>query len=344
MKRSISSLILLILMISCRNQPEGQVTAIPPEVPVALITKILTGIPVEVAGRITTRDETRLSFKKGGIIENVYVEEGETVKKDQLLARLKQDEFEAVRIQAELAVDKALRDFDRVSNLYRDSVATLEQYQNSRTALEIAEQMLSGTLFNVSYTEIRAPSNGKILKKLASPGEITGEGIPIILFGSTDSQWVLKTSIADRDVVRCELGDSAVVYLDAWPGRPFPAVVTEISGMADPYTGTFDVELMLVRNEKRLAAGLIGKALLYPSDASWYWIIPSEALLEGDGRKARIFEFRDGMTGILTIQVDAVRGDNIYAKDIPEDSLYVITGGHQFLSEGMDVKPSPHRQ
>ncbi|MBN2480549.1 MAG: efflux RND transporter periplasmic adaptor subunit [Bacteroidales bacterium] len=344
MKCILSSLIMLFLLSSCNRQPDQQVTVSPPEVIVTVIHKTYTGIPLVAAGRITTRDEIKLSFKKGGIIENVFVQEGETVQKGRLLARLKQDEFTAARTQAELAFGKAQRDFERVSNLYRDSVATLEQYQNARTALEIAEQTLASTLFNTSYTEIRAPANGKILKKLASPEEITGEGMPVILFGSTDSQWVLQTSVADRDVVRCDLGDSAVVYLDAWPGTTFPAVVTEISGMADPYTGTFDIELMLDRNEKRMATGLIGKAFVYPSDQSWYWIIPTGALVEGDGRQARIYEVRDRKVVSISVQVEAVRGDFIYARDISGDSLFIITEGHQFISDGMTVQPVPDRK
>ncbi len=46
---------------------------------------------------------------------------------------------------------------ERVSNLYRDSVATLEQLQNSQTFFDVAESNLNIVKFNLKYSEIRAP-------------------------------------------------------------------------------------------------------------------------------------------------------------------------------------------
>lgn len=330
--------ILLLLAMSCGGNIEGPATADPVEVRVTGLSRQKTGIPVAAAGRITTRDEIKLSFKKGGIVREILVREGETVVRDQILASLKQAEFLSARTQAELAVEKAERDFSRVSNLYRDSVATLEQYQDALTALDVSRQTLSSTLFNTAHTVIRAPANGIILKKLASAEEIVGEGMPVILFGSTDSQWVLRTSLSDRDIVRLALGDSASVQLDAWPDSEFPATVTEISGMADPYTGTFDVELMLDPVGKNLAVGLIGNAVIFPSDSASYWLVPAEALIEGTGKQASIYEMVDGRARELTLQVEAVRGNILYSSGYPGDSLYVITSGHQFITDGALVR------
>jgi len=339
MKLNIILIMPLLLQVSCGRNNDRLTKVEPVEVRVSALTRQLAGIPVTVAGRISTRDEIRMSFKKGGVIEEVMVQEGESVVRDQVLARLKQAEFLSARAQAELALEKAERDLSRVGSLYQDSVATLEQYQNAQTALELARQALTGTLFNVEHTVIRAPANGKILKKLASADEIVGEGMPVILFGSTDSRWVMKTSLSDRDVVRIQLGDSALVRTDVWPDDGFPATVTEISGMADPYTGTFDIELTLDPGGKSLSSGLIGNADIFPSDSSWYWLVPAEALIEGTGREAMIYELMEGRAKEMTLHVESVRGGLLYAKGYAGDTLYVITSGHQFISDGSQVKP-----
>lgn len=339
MKVNHALLLMPLLLLSCGRNNEGPVSIAPVDVNVSVVAGQMTGIPVEMAGRITTRDEIRLSFKKGGIVGEVLVQEGETVARGQVLARLKQDEFVSASTQAELAVEKAERDFDRAASLYHDSVATLEQYQNAQTAIELARQTLSGTLFNVEHTVIRAPANGKILKKLASADEIVGEGMPVILFGSTDSRWVMNVSLPDKEAVRIGLGDSARIRLDAWPGVALPAAVTEISGMADPYTGTFEVELMLDPVNRDLAVGLIGNAVLYPSDSSRYWLVPAGALIEGSGHEARIYELRNGRARELILHVTAVRGGLLYAVGYHGDTLFAITSGHQFITEGSLVKP-----
>ena len=98
---------------------------------------------VTASGTFSTKDETLLSFKLGGIVSKVLVEEGDAVKSGQIVASLDLTEIQAGVRQSKLAYEKALRDHQRAARLYTDSVATLEQFENSKTALDIAEQQLS---------------------------------------------------------------------------------------------------------------------------------------------------------------------------------------------------------
>ena len=75
--------------------------------------------------------------------------------------------------------------------------------------------------------------------------EMAGPGYPVFLFGSTAGNWIVRINVTDRDRVRLHAGDTAVIRLDAFPGESFPAEVSELANAADPYTGTFEVELML---------------------------------------------------------------------------------------------------
>ncbi|WP_185263942.1 efflux RND transporter periplasmic adaptor subunit, partial [Elizabethkingia anophelis] len=107
---------------------------------------------IEATGVFTTDDETVLSFKNGGVISKITVKEGDAVRKGQLLASVLSSEVDAKAGQAKLAVEKARRDFERASKLYRDSVATLEQMQNAKTALDVAQQDLKSVSFNQQYS------------------------------------------------------------------------------------------------------------------------------------------------------------------------------------------------
>ena len=65
-----------------------------------------------------------------------------------MLATLNLTEVNAAAEQASLAYQKAERDYERASNLYQDSVATLEQMQNAKTALDVARQQYNSAGFN----------------------------------------------------------------------------------------------------------------------------------------------------------------------------------------------------
>src|SRR5690554_7675713 len=134
---------------------------------------------IEATGMFSTDNETLLSFKNGGIIERIYVKEGDFVKKGQMLASLNRTEINAKAEQLKAALAKAERDYKRAEKLYKDSVATLEQFQNAKTGLDVIEQDWNTLQFNLRYSQIYANTDGYILLKLSQEGQIVGPGMPI---------------------------------------------------------------------------------------------------------------------------------------------------------------------
>src|SRR5690625_1848422 len=124
------------IMASCNNNVPKEHKTRENIIPVKISTiKKDTVSPVFYSsGFFTTNDETPLSFKNGGIVDRIYVHEGDTFQAGQLLATVKGIEVKAASRQAGLAYEKAKRDYRRAENLYRDSVVTLEQMQNAKTA------------------------------------------------------------------------------------------------------------------------------------------------------------------------------------------------------------------
>ncbi len=84
----------------------------------------------------------KLSFKIGGIIKNIFVDEGQRVYKAQKLTELDLSEIKAQVNQAQSAFEKAKRDLERMKRLYADNVVTLEQLQNAETGFEIVKSNL----------------------------------------------------------------------------------------------------------------------------------------------------------------------------------------------------------
>jgi membrane fusion protein, multidrug efflux system len=138
-----------ILLQSCSEQQKKRAIPAPGEaIPVTLAPIQSGGLAnsIEATGLLFTEDESKLSFKIGGVVESVYVSEGDFVKAGQVLATLKNTEIASQVSQVQLNVQKAERDYQRAYNLYQDSVATLEQLQNAKTGLDIAKQGLIGRI------------------------------------------------------------------------------------------------------------------------------------------------------------------------------------------------------
>ena len=96
-------------------------------------------LPVYATGVLASKSQALLSFKVGGVIDEVLIDEGQSFQKGRVLAKLELNEISARVKQAEEGVKKLKRDLVRVQRLYSDRVATLEQVQDLSTALSVAE-------------------------------------------------------------------------------------------------------------------------------------------------------------------------------------------------------------
>ncbi len=290
-------------------------------------------IPVHCCGKLASKEESKLSFKTGGIISNIYVDEGQTVKKGQVLAKLNLSEIRAQVNQAKLGFEKAKRDFKRANNLYKDSVATLEQLQNAATALNLAKSNVEIAEFNLQFSIIKAPANGKIFKRVAEENEIIGTGYPVLLFGSTENNWVIRVNITDKDIFLLNLNDKAEIKFDAYPDKIFSAAVTEIGNSADPYTGTYEVELTLKQTDTKFASGLIASVDIYPSKKEKFMFISVNALIEGNETEGYIYQIiNKNQIKKLKVKIHKISDDNLIIKSGVAAGVEIITEGVSYIN------------
>lgn len=290
---------------------------------------------ITASGQIMTDDETILGFKTGGIVDAVFVKEGDRVQKGQLLARLDLTEINAQVSQARHGFEKAQRDFERAKNLYRDSVATLEQLQNAETAFEVAREQFDAAKFNRSYSEIHAYADGVVLRKFANPGQVVGVGDPIVQTnGAAKGKWLLKIGVSDKQWASINVHANATVTIDAFPDRTFTAHVSRKSGTADPLTGVFTVELAINTNDAKLASGMFGKAELSSSGTETSWSVPYEAVLDASDNEGFVFITRDYKTAIKQpVIIESFDGRAIRINKGLEQGGALILSGSAYLSD-----------
>lgn len=244
---------------------------------------------IGATGTVGGKEEVSLSFKVGGVISRILVDEGATIREGQLLAELAPVEITSEVAKAREGREKALRDLTRVRALQADSVATLEQLQDATTALQVAEQNVKIAEFNLRYASIRAPANGVVLRRQAEPGQLAAPGSTVLTVRSAARGMVLRAGLADRDVLRVRVGDEAQITFDAFPGKTFAGRVSQVAPSSSAATGTYEVEIALGGDGAKLASGLVGHAIIAAHAEGEYPMIPLDALLEADGDSATIF-------------------------------------------------------
>lgn len=293
-------------------------------------------IPVRVTGLLGTRKEMKLSFKTGGIVKKVAVRDGDRVNKGQLLLSLDLVEIDAQVKQAVIALQKAERDLERVRNLYVDSVATLEQLQNAKSAWELARAQKQIAEFNLSHSKIEAPVKGKVQKVLVEENELIAPGYPAVLFASTEDNWVVRVAVTDKDIVRLSPRDPALLTMDAFPGDTIAASVSELAAIADPVTGTYEAELRIGDPDPRFRTGFITRAMIYPKDRKSGIRVPMEALLNASDRNAYVYLLRRGKPEKIRVKTGPVTGAYLIVTEGLAEGDTLITSGAPYI--GSDSK------
>lgn len=340
-------LAIIFFSLSCKEKsrtinPAGEPDII--SVKTAALSTFTVPDVIQATGLISTENETNYSFKTGGVISRIWVEEGQFFRKGQLLATLNSTEISAGLSQTELSVDKAQRDYNRAMNLYRDSVFTLEQLQNTKTALDVAQKSREATAFNERYSKIYAESDGFVSRKIANEGEVIAGGMPVLLTCATgpNDSYLLKVGVTDREWAAIKKGQLAKVVLDGFPHQTFNAVVFRKQQAADKEIGSFQIDLKLRLNNLIPAVGMFGKAEINTDQQEKALVIPYSSLVEPDGNKGFVFT-PVGTDKVKKVPVSILKFDNdkVYLKDGMEGVDKIVISNSAYLNEQSSIKIIP---
>ncbi len=342
-----------VAIVSCtaRTEPlkKNESTAIPVKVLPVKEYNALEKIPV--SGQFTTDDEVMMSFKTTGIINKIFVKEGDAIKKGQVLATLNLTEIDAGLQQAQLAYEKAGRDLQRLNNLFNDSVATLEQVQNAKTTKDLAAQQLNTARFNRQYSEIHAEANGFVLRKLANEGQLVTAGNPVLQTnGAGSGRWILRAGITDRQWNAVKTGDPAEILIASHSGQNFSGKVTRKSESVDPSNGLFSIDITLNGNlPGKIGAGMFGNGVVVSGNkrgteksGTETWSVPYEALLDGDGSSGFVFITNDSQTAQkMKVVISGMEKDQVIISQGLENSKLLIVSGSAYLTDKSPIQIIP---
>lgn len=249
---------------------------------------------VTASGKIQPVTDVKISSNVSARIIQLYVKEGDRVKKGQRLVALDRTLYEAAVNQARAEVlrvkaqvmsaeanyNKAKQDYDRIKDLHEKKLASDSEYETAATAVasskssldaaesavQAAEAQLAQALDNLSKTEIYSPIDGTVSTLNKESGEIAlGSQFSqdVIMVIANLSSMEARVNVDENDVVHISLNDSAKIEVDAFPDRPLRGTVTEIANSANiTAAGTqeekteFEVKIALDESMAELRPGM----------------------------------------------------------------------------------------
>ncbi len=288
------------------------------------------------SGRISHKNEMRLSFKTGGLIEQINVEEGDEVVAGQILATLDPEEINAQQERAASHYKNAAADLERFNKLYDEALVSLQIKQDAQSASDSAAAELQIANFNKKLSVIRAPADGRILKRFVESNELIQAGQSVLLLASHQQGSVVRVGLIDQDIVKVGVGDPTDIMLDAYPGRKFTGKVSEVALSTDSKAGTFEVEILIDDQGFSLRSGLIARVEITPVSSHLLYYIPIESVFKADNGLASVFVLDEDKSVVNEVSVEIVEflQDEVAVSGSLKSSDKVIKLGAPYLSDG----------
>jgi len=318
--RSAAIILLMILFIPGCGEINTFVPPPPPRVTVTQPIRQPVTEYLELTGNTQAFNTVQLVARVQGYLEKVLFQDGDQVKKGQLLFLIQQDTYEAKLQQAEAQIlqekaslDHAQTEFIRFSGLLKQNAAAQTdvdnwrfQRDNARAAVVAAEANRDLAKLDLSYTRVTAPFDGRIGRRLKDPGNLVGAGEftplaeinqvdPIYVYFTINEMELLrvihKTQIDPGEAERMKIPVSLGLANET--GYPHQGHLDFTAIEVTPTTGTLLLRGIFPNSDGMILPGLFARvrvpvvgtqktALLIPEVAIGYDQLGSYVLVVGD--------------------------------------------------------------
>ena len=309
--------------------------------PVVVAADVVPAEPdalIRATGTIVYSEEATLSFKTGGILTELTVDEGDLVKAKQRLARLDLTELAASVAQAEAAVVNADLQYERTRDLVEKGHVAQARLDDAALARDQARAALKAVSFNRNLGVMVAAGDGVVLRRLAEPGQTLAPGAPVLQIGNTASGLVLRVPVPAASAARLKVGDTAEFTITGLDGPPRTGAIVRIGAKSNDATGNFSVDIA-AGDPAQLRSGLIGNARITSSGAaeakSEAVRIPTLALIDARADRGYVYVIDDkniahrravSTSGIIGGDVLVLSGLTANERVIAEGAAYVRDG------------------
>ena len=304
---------------------------------------------VESIGTLNPYDVVTVSSELDGILKSIHVDEGSPVSQGQLIAEIKDTDYQlsveqatSMLKQAEAALANAKLEHQRKEALYREELVTKQQFddivarlavaqgdvERARAGLDLAKEKLT-------KAKIYATMAGSIREKKVTAGDYIRNGTFLVSIIRTDLL-KLNFSVTEKDVASIRMDQDVLFTVDAYPGREFRGRVKTIYPNLEEKTRSLQAEAVVANADGRLKPGLFCRVTLYTGPPRNTVVVPINALLY-DNSTTKLFVVEGDRAKERKVKIGRKYGEFIEIVEGTKDKEIVVTVGQNNLMEGVLV-------
>lgn len=303
------------------------------------------------SGTVRSRRASQLGFERGGLVQKVFVDEGDRVKEGQLIAKLDTAQLRAARRRVAASLDEAQAGVgitsltaDRLTQLADEQYISRQSADEARFSLQAAEAkqlQLRAALEQIDVdlrkSRLIAPFSGVVSTRLVDEGTVVAAGSPVVRFRESEEQ---EAVIGLPRSIQIELGSTQELQLD---GRSFDAKVTalinDVNARTRTVTAIFELPTDVAAADGQVVDLVNGREVA----DSGFWV-PTTALTEGLRGTWTVYSVeQDGDAFVVqreAVEVLHAETDRVFVRGTLEPSERIISTGLHRVVPGQRVMTS----
>lgn len=354
-KRSLFGALTAVMIFAACGKKEEQAPAMGPmPFPVQTIAKQDAVTFEEYTANLEGQQNVEIRPKVNGFIQKVYVDEGQIVKKGQLLFKLETQTLNQDAAAARANVKAAQVEADRLKPLVERNIISRVQLETAQARLAQAKAAYSGIAANISYGTITSPVNGVVgslpykegsLVSAANEQPLTTVSDTKVMrayFTMNEKQMLSFTRTFNGSTIQAKLKNTPQVSLLLVDGSEYEEKgrLETVNGLVDPATGTTQFRAEFPNPQAILRSGSSGIVRL-PIEHKNTILVPQNAVFDMQGKQMIYVVNKDNTVKSKIITTSGTSGLNfIVAEGLAEGETIVVEGASK-LKDGMAIVPQP---
>ncbi len=297
-------------------------------------------LSAQVQGSVVSDDYAMASSETGGRLMSVVVNEGDYVRKGQLIATVDLESIEKQKAELQTALSLATDVFERQSRLWKQNIGSEIQYLEAKNSKERLEKSLETLGSQIAKKNVMAPISGVIDQKFLTQGELAGPGTPIVQILNTSALKVVA-DIPEKYIASVRRGQGVTVRYPALDIERKKSI-SMVGRTIDPSNRTFKVEIKTGNEGGVVKPFLLAQVEFVADKIEDVIAINPELIQEEVSGKKYVYKNDGGVAKKVYVETGDNSDDAIVITTGLDTGDEIITEGAFFVKEGelIDVKTS----
>ncbi|KAA3619602.1 MAG: efflux RND transporter periplasmic adaptor subunit [Calditrichaeota bacterium] len=271
-----------------------------------------------------------------GVMEKIKVEEGQEVRKGEILATLEADEYKLAAAKALVDFQKQKSVFERAQQMHAKKLFSNEEFEQAKFTKESAEIAYKQAKLNLDYTQIEAPISGVVGERLSRVGDRVQPSDKLFSVVNTE-EIIAVIHVPEKEIGRIRTGQDAFVMSDHLGVNQFLGKVKRVSPVVDPQSGTFKVTIGIRNRANKLRPGMFINVHVITETHKDAVLVPKSAIVY-ENETMNVYVVRDSLAHKLVLNSGFQNYEFIEALDGLQAGDKIIVVGQSGLKDQTKVK------